>query len=168
MAVIWGILRETTRWWCWILNKQEPDHEFNFPSIGQSLGTDFQALNAEQSSNERGADHNQSYDVQRRQGKAGQCQICGGMHSITVHNGHLDTSLHTIFHMCHRSATCRTLQTERGSLKKLLPRSSEDLLSKAVFQAKIYIGDAGWSIDNRQSETQRAFGLKKICFLAIG
>ena len=25
------------------------------------------------------------------------------MRSITVHNGHPDTSLHTIFHMCHRS-----------------------------------------------------------------
>ena len=26
--------------------------------------------------------------------KGGQCWICGGMHSITCHNGHLDTSLH--------------------------------------------------------------------------
>ena len=27
-------------------------------------------------------------------GKGGQCWICLGMHSITCHNGHLDTSLH--------------------------------------------------------------------------
>ena len=75
------------------------DHEFNFPLMW---------------SVKCGLDHNHEKRELKR-GKGGQCWICLGMHSITCHNGHLDTSLHitTPQNSCSQTS-CRITSCREG------------------------------------------------------